>query len=301
MSTSFHPQTNGQTECMNCSVGQIFHTMVCPDQKDWINKIDFAEFAINLENLHTGPSGGGWDMPPHFPTLNQNTAAHRTTYPQHPNLPVMYGGGYPPPYHGHYPSIQHGAWGPGWAPPTNQPTATYGILTLQEAMEVDDSHPQPEPAASNMVDSPQQQEKKKDKGKKHVTPRELREHDEEERRERRRGLNCLLRDLDREGATLKDDNNMTDGPPRMKRKDPALLNYVEPELEDKEEDLDSPPMSPDLDGLSERQQAQEKWRYNIAKQQFDNKKRKQELEDKAIPGRIPDTLGVVEQRWGWIK
>jgi hypothetical protein len=47
MSTSFHPQTDGQTERMNRSIGQILRTAVRPDQKDWIEKIDMVEFAIN--------------------------------------------------------------------------------------------------------------------------------------------------------------------------------------------------------------------------------------------------------------
>lgn len=47
MSTSFHPQTNGQTEQMNHSVGQVLRILVKPNQLDWINKIDMGEFAIN--------------------------------------------------------------------------------------------------------------------------------------------------------------------------------------------------------------------------------------------------------------
>ena len=47
MSTSFHPQTDGQTERMNRNIGQILRTAVRPDQKDWIEKIDMVEFAIN--------------------------------------------------------------------------------------------------------------------------------------------------------------------------------------------------------------------------------------------------------------
>jgi hypothetical protein len=47
MSTLFHPQTDGQTEQMNRNIGQILRTAVRPDQKDWIEKIDMVEFAIN--------------------------------------------------------------------------------------------------------------------------------------------------------------------------------------------------------------------------------------------------------------
>jgi len=47
MSTSFHPQTNRQTERMNKNIGQILRTSIRSDQKDWIDKIDLTEFAIN--------------------------------------------------------------------------------------------------------------------------------------------------------------------------------------------------------------------------------------------------------------
>jgi len=47
MSTSFHPQTDGQTEQANRNIGQIFRSVVNPDQKNWIDKVDMVEFAIN--------------------------------------------------------------------------------------------------------------------------------------------------------------------------------------------------------------------------------------------------------------
>jgi len=47
MSTSFHPQMDGQTDCANQSVGQIFRTMVRHNQKDWVDRVDMTEFAIN--------------------------------------------------------------------------------------------------------------------------------------------------------------------------------------------------------------------------------------------------------------
>jgi hypothetical protein len=47
MSTSYHPQMDRQTEHVNCSIGQIFHTMVRHDQKDWINRVDLTKFTIN--------------------------------------------------------------------------------------------------------------------------------------------------------------------------------------------------------------------------------------------------------------
>lgn len=47
MSTLFHPQTDGQMEWANRSIGQILRTAIRPDQKDWIEKIDMVEFTIN--------------------------------------------------------------------------------------------------------------------------------------------------------------------------------------------------------------------------------------------------------------
>jgi hypothetical protein len=47
MSTSFHPQTDGQSEQAIRNVTQILRTMVQPDQRDWAEKIDMVEFAIN--------------------------------------------------------------------------------------------------------------------------------------------------------------------------------------------------------------------------------------------------------------
>jgi hypothetical protein len=48
MSTSYHPQTDGQTERANCNVGQIFRTIIRNDQKDWVDRVDLTEFAINV-------------------------------------------------------------------------------------------------------------------------------------------------------------------------------------------------------------------------------------------------------------
>ena len=53
MSTSFHPQTDGQTERANKNIGQIFRTVVQPDQKNWVDKVDMTEFAINASISET--------------------------------------------------------------------------------------------------------------------------------------------------------------------------------------------------------------------------------------------------------
>jgi len=53
MSMSFHPQTDRQTECINRSVGQIFHTVVRPGQKNWVDRLNLTEFAINASISET--------------------------------------------------------------------------------------------------------------------------------------------------------------------------------------------------------------------------------------------------------
>jgi len=47
MSMSFHPQTNSQMEHANQGIGQIFWTIVHHDQRDWVDRVDLTEFAIN--------------------------------------------------------------------------------------------------------------------------------------------------------------------------------------------------------------------------------------------------------------
>ena len=47
MSTAFHPQTDGQTERMNRFLEEILRHYVSPHQKDWVDYLDTAEFAIN--------------------------------------------------------------------------------------------------------------------------------------------------------------------------------------------------------------------------------------------------------------
>ena len=55
MSTSFHPQTDGATERMNRSIGQILRSTVNTDQKNWVEKCPMLEFAINSSiNKSTG-------------------------------------------------------------------------------------------------------------------------------------------------------------------------------------------------------------------------------------------------------
>src|SRR6202790_3052198 len=47
MSTAFHPQTDGASERVNGSVGQILQTLIQPDQSDWVDQLPMTKFAIN--------------------------------------------------------------------------------------------------------------------------------------------------------------------------------------------------------------------------------------------------------------
>ena len=47
MSTAFHPQTDGASERVIRSIGQILRALVKPDQTDWLDKIPMTEFALN--------------------------------------------------------------------------------------------------------------------------------------------------------------------------------------------------------------------------------------------------------------
>ena len=47
MSMSFHPQTDGAMEWANRSIGQMFRSLIKPDQKDWVQRCPMIEFAIN--------------------------------------------------------------------------------------------------------------------------------------------------------------------------------------------------------------------------------------------------------------
>ena len=47
MSTLFQPQTDGASERVNRSIGQILRTLILPNQSDWVDKLLLTEFAIN--------------------------------------------------------------------------------------------------------------------------------------------------------------------------------------------------------------------------------------------------------------
>jgi len=46
-STSYHPQTDGQTEVTNCTLGVLLRGLVRKTTKDWDVKLSHAEFAYN--------------------------------------------------------------------------------------------------------------------------------------------------------------------------------------------------------------------------------------------------------------
>ncbi len=47
MSTSFHPQTDGQTERVNLMIQQFLRNYVAADQQDWVDHLELAEFCYN--------------------------------------------------------------------------------------------------------------------------------------------------------------------------------------------------------------------------------------------------------------
>jgi hypothetical protein len=55
MSTSFRPQTDGQTKRVNSVIQQFLRYYVVTDQQDWVDHLELAEFCYNnSEHLATG-------------------------------------------------------------------------------------------------------------------------------------------------------------------------------------------------------------------------------------------------------
>ena len=58
MSTSFHPQTDGQTERVNRMIQEYLRHYVSAEQDDWDELLPLAEFALNdsyQESIGTTP------------------------------------------------------------------------------------------------------------------------------------------------------------------------------------------------------------------------------------------------------
>lgn len=48
-STSFHPQTDGQTERVNALLEMYLRYFVSANQKNWVQLLDVAQFSYNLQ------------------------------------------------------------------------------------------------------------------------------------------------------------------------------------------------------------------------------------------------------------
>ena len=47
MSSAYHPETDGATEHVNCTIIQMLHQCIGDKQRDWVAKLLAMEFAIN--------------------------------------------------------------------------------------------------------------------------------------------------------------------------------------------------------------------------------------------------------------
>jgi len=50
MSTAFHPQTDGQTECLNQTIEAYLQVFINQEQDNWVSLLPMAEFAYNNSN-----------------------------------------------------------------------------------------------------------------------------------------------------------------------------------------------------------------------------------------------------------
>ena len=78
LSTAYHPQTDGQTERVNHVLVDMLRHYVSPQQDDWDEKLDMAEFAINIahhESIGTSPFMLNYGYEPHLPVSLMSTNA----------------------------------------------------------------------------------------------------------------------------------------------------------------------------------------------------------------------------------
>ena len=78
MATAFHPQTDRQTEQLNCEINQYLRTYVNDRQNDWAKWIKIAQFVWNntvSEVTTDSPFGITWSYSPHMGVEPTETVA----------------------------------------------------------------------------------------------------------------------------------------------------------------------------------------------------------------------------------
>ena len=85
LSTAFHPQTDGETECVNQEIEQFLCVFCNYQQDNWANLLSFAEFAHNVRAHSTtrcSPFQVWYRYQPEFlPPIN--FASHVPTVKEH--------------------------------------------------------------------------------------------------------------------------------------------------------------------------------------------------------------------------
>jgi hypothetical protein len=80
ISTSFQPQTDGQTERVNLVIRKFLRNYVAVDQQDWVDHLELAEFCYNnSEHSTTGSTP--------FQMMTNKSLIVPTTWAAHGQLP----------------------------------------------------------------------------------------------------------------------------------------------------------------------------------------------------------------------